>query len=152
MSRTFLGLPKAELSWSSHAGSSIYLTGMGPLQSLMNTGTERQPAQSEHCFTLGTNSSTRTSGNTPRSLRWACMCAQPLSRVWLFATIWIIARQPPLPMGFSRQEFWSRFPSQSLPGYRPSPGVEPKSPAVPVLASRFFITEPLGKPSLGKHP
>ena len=130
MSRTFLGLPKAALSGSSRAGSSTYLTGMGPLQSLMNTGMERQPAQSygwvlEHCFTLGTNSSTRTSGNTPRSLRWACMHAQPLSHVWLFATIWTIARQPPLPMGFSRQEFWSGFPSQSLPGFVSAQGLNP---------------------------
>ena len=36
-----------------------------------------------------------------------------LSRVWLFATPWSIAHQPPLSMGFSRQEYWSglTFPS-----------------------------------------
>ena len=31
---------------------------------------------------------------------------QLLSRVQLFATLWTIARQAPLPMGFSRQEYW----------------------------------------------
>ena len=30
-----------------------------------------------------------------------------LSRVWLFATPWTVARQAPLPMEFSRQEYWS---------------------------------------------
>ena len=30
-----------------------------------------------------------------------------LSTVLLFATLWIVAHQAPLPMGFSRQEHWS---------------------------------------------
>ena len=30
-----------------------------------------------------------------------------LSRVWLFATLWTVALQAPLPMGFSRQEYWT---------------------------------------------
>ena len=29
------------------------------------------------------------------------------SRVWLFVTLWTIAHQAPLSMGFSRQEYWS---------------------------------------------
>ena len=29
------------------------------------------------------------------------------SHIWLFATLWTIARQAPLSMGFSRQEYWS---------------------------------------------
>ena len=33
-----------------------------------------------------------------------------LSRVWLFATPWIVAYQAPPSMGFSRQEYWSGFP------------------------------------------
>ena len=32
---------------------------------------------------------------------------QSLSRVWLFATLWIIAHRAPLSMGFSRQKYWS---------------------------------------------
>ena len=37
----------------------------------------------------------------------------PLSHVWLFATPWTVARQAPLSMEFSRQEYWSGllFPS-----------------------------------------
>ena len=38
-----------------------------------------------------------------------------LSCVWLFATPWTSAYQAPLPMGFSRQEFWSGLPLPSLP-------------------------------------
>ena len=33
-----------------------------------------------------------------------------LSRVWLLATPWTAAHQAPLPMGFSRQEYWSGVP------------------------------------------
>ena len=33
-----------------------------------------------------------------------------LSYVWLFMTPWTAAYQAPLPMGFSRQEYWSGLP------------------------------------------
>ena len=33
-----------------------------------------------------------------------------LSRVWLFATLWIIAHQALLSMKFSRQGYWSGLP------------------------------------------
>ena len=36
-----------------------------------------------------------------------------LSRVWLFETPWTAAYQAPPPMGFSRQEYWSRLPLPS---------------------------------------
>ena len=63
-------------------------------------------------------------------------------------TPWTVARQAPLSMGFPKQEYWGglSFPS---PGDLPNPGIEPRSPA---LASRFFTTEPPGKPIvLGVH-
>ena len=50
------------------------------------------------------------------------------SRVQLFATPLTIARQAPLSMGFSGQEYWSGLPSPS-PGDLPDPGMEPGSPA-----------------------
>ena len=56
-------------------------------------------------------------------------CAQSLSHVWLFGTPWTVARQPPLSMGFSRQEYWSGLPFPT-PGDRPNPGIEPRSPAL----------------------
>ena len=69
-----------------------------------------------------------------------------LSCVQLFETPWTGARQTPLSMGFSRQEYWSGywgglpFPS---PGGLPDPGIKPASPA---LAHGFLTPEPPGKP------
>ena len=45
------------------------------------------------------------------------------------ATPWTIARQVPLSMEFSRQEYWSGLPCPS-PGDLPNPGIEPGSPAL----------------------
>ena len=57
-------------------------------------------------------------------------------------TLWTIAHQAPLSMGFSRQEYWSGllFPS---PGDLPNLGTEPGSPALQADASS---SEPPGKP------
>ena len=57
---------------------------------------------------------------------------QLLSRVQLFATPWIIARQAPLSMGFSQQEHWSGF-SYPPPGDLPNPGIEPQPPITPFI-------------------
>ena len=46
------------------------------------------------------------------------------SRVRLFATLWTVARQVPLSMGFSRQEYWSGLPCPS-PGDLPIQGSNP---------------------------
>ena len=35
------------------------------------------------------------------------VCAQSLNHVWLFVTLWTVARQAPLSMGFFRQEYQS---------------------------------------------
>ena len=69
-------------------------------------------------------------------------CAQMLSRVQLFATPWTVARQAPLSMGFSRQEYWSGQPFPS-PGDLPNPGFDPPSPALQVDSLQ---SEPPGKP------
>ena len=42
------------------------------------------------------------------------------------ATPWTVARQAPLFVGFSRQEYWSGLPFP-LPGDFPNPGIKPKS-------------------------
>ena len=59
---------------------------------------------------------------------WAvCACVLScFSRVQLFVTIWTVARQSPLSMGFSRQEYWSGLPCPP-PGDPPDPGIEPDS-------------------------
>ena len=42
------------------------------------------------------------------------MCVKSLSRVRLFTTLWTVARQAPLSMGFSRQEYWSGLPFKEV--------------------------------------
>ena len=57
-------------------------------------------------------------------------------------TTWTVARQAPLSMEFSRQEYWSGLPFPS-PGDLPDPGIEPGSPA---LQAVLLPSEPPGKP------
>ena len=45
-----------------------------------------------------------------------------------FATPWTVARQAPLSMEFSRQEYWSGLPC-TPPGGLPDLGIKPASPA-----------------------
>ena len=66
------------------------------------------------------------------------------SCVRLFATLWTVAPQAPLSMGFSRQEYWSGSPC-SLPGDLPDLGVEPTSLVSPALKVDSLLTEPPGK-------
>ena len=68
--------------------------------------------------------------------------AQLLSHVQLFVTPWTAARQAPLSMEFSRQEYWSGLPFPT-PGDFPDLEIELKSPA---LAGGFFTAETPGKP------
>ena len=57
------------------------------------------------------------------------------------ATPWTVAHQAVLSMGFSRQEYWSGLPFPSPRGL-PSPGIEPRSPA---LQADALPSEPPGK-------
>ena len=61
------------------------------------------------------------------------------SCVWLFATLWTVAHQAPLSMGFSRQEYWNALPFPP-PGDLPKPGIQPTSLVSPALAGGFFTT------------
>ena len=61
------------------------------------------------------------------------------SRVQLHVTLWTVARQVPLCMGFFRQEYWSGL-SRPPPGDFPDPGLEPSSLMSHVLAGGFFTT------------
>ena len=60
-----------------------------------------------------------------------CVHAQSVSDS---ATSWTVARQTPLCIEFSRQEYWSGLPFPS-PGDLTDPGIKPASPA---LAGGFF--------------
>ena len=52
----------------------------------------------------------------------ACMLSH-FSRIQLFVTLWAIARQAPLSMGFLTQEYWSGLPC-SPPSDLHDPGIE----------------------------
>ena len=61
------------------------------------------------------------------------------SSVRFVATLWTVARQAPLSMRFSRQEYWSGLPCLQ-PGNRPHSGIEPAALKSPALAAGFFTT------------
>ena len=74
------------------------------------------------------------------------VCAWSLSCVRLFVTPWVVAHQAPLPMGFSRQEYWSGLPFP-MPRDSPDLGIELVSFVLPALIGEFFASVPSGKPS-----
>ena len=55
------------------------------------------------------------------------------------ATLWTVAHQAPLSMGFSMQEYWNGLPCLP-PGDPPDPGIKPASLTSPALAGRLFTT------------
>ena len=76
------------------------------------------------------------------------LCAWSLSHVQLLATPCTVARQAPLSMGFSRQEYWSGLPCPP-PGDLPYPGIEPRSPALQGILYR--LTHQRGPPYMEIH-
>ena len=83
-------------------------------------------------------------------LQWllfhACLLSH-FSHIQLFETLWNVAPQALLSVGFSRQEYWSGLPCPA-PGYLPDPGVEPASLMFPALQADSLPSEPPGKPLL----
>ena len=69
----------------------------------------------------------------------ACVLSH-FSRVGLFVTLWTVACQAPLSMGFSRQEYWNGLPFPS-PGDLLNPEIKTGSPA---LQSDSLLSELLG--------
>ena len=59
------------------------------------------------------------------------------SRVRLFATLWTVAHQAPLSMGFSKQKYWSGLPCPP-PGDLFNPEIEPVALTFPALAGRVL--------------
>ena len=61
----------------------------------------------------------------PTTWNIACSCGlSSFCHVRFCATPWTVARQAPLSMGFSRQEYWSGLPCPP-PGDLPNPGINP---------------------------
>ena len=62
-----------------------------------------------------------------------------LSHVQLLVAPRTVARQAPLSVEFSRQEYWIGLPFP-MPGDYPNPGTEPAFLVSPALAGGFFTT------------
>ena len=45
-----------------------------------------------------------------------------------FVTLWTVAHQAPLSLGFPKQEYWNGLPFPSLEDF-PDPGIKPASPS-----------------------
>ena len=69
------------------------------------------------------------------------------SRVRLFVTSLTVARQAPLSMGFSRQEYWSGLPCPP-PGDLPDPGIQPAPPSLLHWQAGSLPLAPPGEPLL----
>ena len=60
------------------------------------------------------------------------VCTPSLNCVQLFVTLWSVAHQAPLSIGFFRQEYWSGLPFPP-PGDLPDPGIKSESFVSPAL-------------------
>ena len=76
---------------------------------------------------------------TTQSLDYHTSMLSCFSHVPLFATLWTLAHQALLSLGFSRQENWSGLLFLP-PGDLPDPGIELMSLTSPAVAGRFFTT------------
>jgi len=74
-----------------------------------------------------------------------CVRAKSLSCARLFATLWTLAKQAPLSMGFSQQGYWSGLPWPP-PGDLPDLGIKLVSRMSPALAGGSLPLASPGKP------
>ena len=72
-------------------------------------------------------------------------CAYLLSRIWLFATPWIVVHQAPLSLGLSWLKYWNGLPFPFL-GDLPDPGIKSTSPVSPVLQKASLPLSHHGSP------
>ena len=79
---------------------------------------------------------------------WDCVLSC-FSRVRLFVTMTTVARQAPLSMGFSRQEYWSGLHAL-LQGIFP-PRDRTCVSSISCFAGGFFAMEPPGKPEVAHY-
>ena len=70
------------------------------------------------------------------------------NHIQLFVTLWTIAHQAPLSMGFSRQEYLRGLPC-CIPGDLPDPGIKPSSLALQMDSLPLVLP---GKPNVHDNP
>ena len=77
---------------------------------------------------------------------WDCQAhTQPLSCIWLLATLWALAARLLCPWDFSGKNTGLPFPT---PGDLPDPGIEPVCPASSALQTDSLLLSHQGSPSL----
>ena len=106
------------------------------------------PLVTRYCTHLGSQESFSTKGfgsqarieadESEKNQGRVCKLCVP-SHVRFFSTLWTVAHQAPLSLGFSRQVYQSGLPFPP-PRDLPSPGIKPTSLMSPVLAGGFFTT------------
>ena len=101
----------------------------------------RSPLRSSTCLT------SHCTGGRPDMSTCVLSC---FSRIQLFVTPWTIARQTPLSMGFSRQEYWSGLPFPPT-GDLPHPGMEPAAPLPLALQVNSLLLSHQGIPLTCLH-
>ena len=82
----------------------------------------------------------------PPSNPRVCVCAPVAQCVQRFETLWTVACQTPLSVGFFCQEYCSGLPLPT-PGDLPNPGIEPTYPAFPTLQADSLPLSHRGSPN-----
>ena len=81
-----------------------------------------------------------------------CVCSvRFFSGIQFFAALCAVSCQASLSMGFSREEYWSAFPSPP-PGHLLHPGIKPLSLISAALAGRFFTIQATWEALLAHYP
>ena len=115
---------------------------------LGKTSNPRETAILSGCGLFGVVYYSSCSGNktyTNKIILCVCvhiMCACMLSHfscVRLFGTLWTVAYQTHLSIGFSKQEYWNGFICPP-PGNLPDPEIQAMSLISSALSGRFFTT------------
>ena len=110
----------------------------------------------------------KKSRNIKRKHSFSCYyCCWITKSCQLLATPWTIARETPVSMGFSWQEYWSGLPFPSTEDF-PDPGIlhcsqilyhlsyreDPKADVIPIQLSKsfsLFLTRPIFSPLRRSH-
>ena len=121
-----------EIPWTEEPGE-LQSMGSQKVRHDLATKQQHQP-KILHCWTKLVV--IQTAGFRLQSI--VCVVSR-FSCIGLFVTLWTVARQALLFMGFSRQEHWSRLPF-SHSGDLPYPGIKPMSLISPALEGGFFAT------------
>ena len=72
------------------------------------------------------------------------------SHVQFFETLWTVACQASLSMGFFRQEYWNGLPCPPQ-GDLPNLGIKPASPVTPAMQTDSQLLNHRGSPFLNQH-